>query len=394
MKKRLIITRLMFMGLLFASCGSKKNTETEKAKETRETKQEKPTSANVVSLTSEQIKAIDIQYGTIQQKNLTSSIKVNGVLTVPNQNKATITSLFPGTVRTLTVQPGNPVRKGQTIAVIVNPDLVQAQQQYLSVNTKMNLAQLEYDRQKMLVEGNAGAKKNLQQAETELKTLRAEKAALEKQLSTLGISPSRVDNGNIISSLSIQSPITGTVSKVNAQIGTYIDASTAIAEVVNNSQLHLDLFVYEKDLTKVTVGQTTHFTLTNTPGKEYDATIYSIGTAFEDQSKTISVHATVMGDKTGLIEGMNVTAIISIGKNLSDTAPDEAIVNYQGKDYIFIKADDKDDNSFKRIEVVRGTSDLGYSEIKPLETIDGNAQIVIKGAFFLLAKMTNVGEED
>jgi membrane fusion protein, heavy metal efflux system len=392
MKKRFIIVHILSaVVLLFTSCGGKKTADTEKKEEIKPQEQVLP---NIVSLTNEQVKAIGVEYGTIQQKNLNSAIKVNGILTVPNQNKATITSLFPGTIRSLTIQPGNTVRQGQTLAVIVNPELVQLQQQYLSVNTKMNLAELEYDRQKMLVEGNAGARKNLQQAETELKTLGNEKAALQKQLSTMGISPARINSGNITASLIVSSPISGTVSKVNAQIGTYVDASTAIAEVVNNSQLHLDLFVYEKDLPQVNAGQTIHFTLTNSPGKEYDATIYSIGTAFEDQSKTISVHATVKGDKTGLIEGMNVTAIISIGTSLAAAVPDDAIVNYQGKDYIFMKTESKDGVSFKRVEVVRGASDLGYTEIKPLEEIPATSQIAIKGVFFLLAKMTNAGEEE
>ena len=392
MKKALIKVYILSAAIfLFTSCGSKKTAEPV-IKE--EVKQEEKASPDMVSLTNEQVKAIGVEYGTIQQKNLNAAIKVNGVLTVPNQNKATITSLFPGTIHSLNIQPGNTVRQGQTLAVIVNPELVQLQQQYLSVNTKMSLAELEYDRQKMLVEGNAGARKNLQQAETDLKTLRNEKAALQKQLSTMGISPAGINNGNITASLVVSSPISGTVSKVNAQIGTYVDASTAIAEVVNNSQLHLDLFVYEKDLPKVTAGQTIHFTLTNSPGKEYDATIYSIGTAFEDQSKTISVHATVKGEKTGLIEGMNVTAIISIGTSLAAAVPDEAIVNYQGKDYIFMKTESKEGITFKRVEIVKGTSDLGYSEIKPLEEIPANAQIAIKGVFFLLAKMTNAGEEE
>ncbi len=391
MKRKFLMFQIVLSILLFISCSGKQSSDTETKEESQ---QQNKTPANIVSLTPEQVKSIGIEYGTIQQKNLNNSIKVNGVLTVPNQNKATITSLFPGTIRSLTVQPGNSVHKGETIAVIVNPELVQVQQQYLSVNSKINLAQLEYDRQKMLVEGNAGARKNLQQAETELTTLRAEKAGLQKQLSTLGISPSRVTNGNIISSLSVQSPISGTVSKVNAQIGTYVDASTAIAEVVNNSQLHLDLFVYEKDLPKVSAGQTIHFTLTNNPGKEYDASIYSIGTSFEDQSKTILVHASVKGDKTGLIEGMNVTAIISIGTSLSPAIPDEAIISYQSKDYIFVMTDAKDEISFKRIEVVKGVSDLGYTEIKLLEDIPADAKVVVKGTFFLLAKMTNAGEEE
>ncbi|MCC7401340.1 MAG: efflux RND transporter periplasmic adaptor subunit [Chitinophagaceae bacterium] len=341
------------------------------------------------------MKTIGLEYGPIEKKDLSTTVKVNGILNVPNQNKATITSLFRGTIRSLNIQPGNKVRKDEVLAVIVNPELVQLQQQYLSVNTKINLAEIEFNRQKILVEGNAGARKNLQLAETELKNLQAEKAGLQKQLTTLGISPDNINTGNIISSLPVRSPIDGTVSKVVAQIGTFVDAGTSIAEVVNNSRLHLDLFVYEKDLPEVKEGQTIHFTLTNNPGKEYDATIYSIGTSFEDESKAIVAHAMVKGDKSGLIDGMNVTAVISIGTNLADAIPDEAIVSNMGKDYIFVYAGEKEDEiSFKRIGVIKGPSDLGYTEVKSLEKIPAETKVVVKGAYFLLAKMINTGEEE
>lgn len=389
MKK--ILVSPMFLGLiLLFSCNNDKTPENKEDSE-----QNAVANLTTVSLNKEQIKTIGLQYGPIEKKDLSTTVKVNGILNVPNQNKATVTSLFPGTIRSLNIQPGNMVRKGQVLAVIVNPELVQLQQQYLSVNTKLNLAELEYERQKTLVEGNAGARKYLQQAETELKNLQAEKAGLEKQLSTLGISPAKISMGNIISSLPVTSPIDGTVSKVNAQIGTFVDASAAIAEVVNNSQLHLDLFIYEKDLPKVKDGQTIHFTLTNNPGKEYDATIYSIGTSFEDESKAIVAHAMVKGDKAGLIDGMNVTAVISIGTALSDAIPDEAIVSNLGKDYIFIYTGEKGDEIFyKRIEVIKGPTDLGYSEVKPLEKFPEDARVVVKGAYFLLAKMINTDEEE
>jgi len=389
MKK--ILVSPMFLGLiLLFSCNNDKTPENKEDSE-----QNAIANLTTVSLNKEQIKTIGLQYGPIEKKDLSTTVKVNGILNVPNQNKATITSLFPGTIRSLNIQPGNMVRKGQVLAVIVNPELVQLQQQYLSVNTKLNLAELEYERQKTLVEGNAGARKYLQQAETELKNLQAEKAGLEKQLSTLGISPAKISMGNIISSLPVTSPIDGTVSKVNAQIGTFVDASAAIAEVVNNSQLHLDLFIYEKDLPKVKDGQTIHFTLTNNPGKEYDATIYSIGTSFEDESKAIVAHAMVKGDKAGLIDGMNVTAVISIGTALSDAIPDEAIVSNLGKDYIFIYTGEKGDEIFyKRIEVIKGPTDLGYSEVKSLEKFPEDARVVVKGAYFLLAKMINTDEEE
>ena len=54
---------------------------------------------------------------------------------------------------------------------------------------------------------------------------------------------------------------------------------------------------------------------------------------------SVSVHASVQGDKTGLIDGMNITAVISLDKSTVPTVPTEAIVTLQGKDYIFIEAD-------------------------------------------------------
>jgi cobalt-zinc-cadmium efflux system membrane fusion protein len=81
--------------------------------------------------------------------------------------------------------------------------------------------------------------------------------------------------------------LSGTVSNVFAKIGSYVDVSSPVAEIVDNSSLHLDLNVFEKDLPYLKVGQTIHFTLTNNPANEYDAQVYSIGTAFENESKTI-----------------------------------------------------------------------------------------------------------
>jgi len=190
---------------------------------------------------------------------------------VPNQNKAFVTSVNSGVIRTLNIQPGSFVSKGQVVATILNPDIAPLQQQLQSVNAQISLAEIEYSRQKELVEGNAAPFKNVQRVQTELATLTSTRNSLQKQLIAMGISPTSVSRGNIITTLTITAPISGTVSTVSAQIGSNVDASTPIAEIVNNSQLHLDLFVFEKDLPKLRANQTIHFTLTNNPGKEYDA---------------------------------------------------------------------------------------------------------------------------
>lgn len=421
------------------ACGAKSDSEAKTKEETKiQVKEgksgevETTENSDYVELTDEQMKVIGIQLGAIEQRGINSSIKVNGVLEVPNQFKAKVSSLFSGTVRTLNIRPGSNVSKGQTIATIVNPDLVNMQQQYLTVNTRINLAQLEYERQKTLVAGNAGARKNLQQAETELRTLNTEKTALQKQLSTLGISPTRVASGNITSSLAVPAPISGTVSKVDAQIGTFTDANTIIAEIVNNQQLQVKLLMYEKDLPKVRLNQVIQFTLTNNSAKQYEAVVNSIATSFEEGTTTVAVRAVIKNAKTGLIEGMSVNAMVNMGSVTVPSVPNEAIVTFQGQDYIFAQMENKSDSdskertdstelvkgvkeqpkkegknegneqkenakeprvSFKRVKVAKGTSSMGYTEIRLLEEVPTNAKIITKGAFFALGKMTNAGEE-
>lgn len=397
MKNRSVIIIIFFVAAgFFVSCGGNDKVEpAASGTEITENEHEKPDEA---TLTAEQIKTIGIELGVIEQKQLTASLKTNGMLKVPNQNKASINSVYSGVIRSLLVQPGNNVSKGQTIATIANPEFIQVQSDYLGINSRIVLAEQEYNRQKELNAGNAGALKNLQAADAELKALRTRRSSLQQQIQLMGINPASLSNGRLISVLSVRSPISGVVSNVHVKMGSYVDVTTVVAEVVDNSRLHLDLFVYEKDLPKLKNKQTIHFTVTNNPGKEYDAEIFSLGSSFENESKAVSVHAMVKGDKTGLIDGMNITANISLDKATLPAIPSEAIVNYEGQDYVFI-VDSVDTNShithFRRIPVVRGTSDVGYSEITLLKEIPADAKIVTKGSFFILAKQTNTeGQHD
>ncbi len=408
----MIMKKLVFIISLLAvitSCGSKK-TEITKEEEHHEEVQ-----SNFVTLTDLQMKTAGIELGTIELKNLKTSIKANGMLSVPNQNKALVTSVNSGVIKTLLIQPGSYVRKDQTVATIANPDVAPLQRELQTTNAQINLSEIELKRQQELVQGNAAPLKNVQRVQTELATLRATQNALEKQLNTMGISIANVSRGNITTTMAVRAPISGTVSTVSAQIGSNVDPSTPIAEIVNNSQLHLDLFVYEKDLPKIHDNQTIHFTLTNNPGKEYDARIYSIGTAFASESKTIPIHAVVNGDKTGLIEGMSITAVISIGEAVLPAVPNDAIASYQGQDYIFVLTNQKPTEhheekegaegkkepkqeeagmSFERVQVVKGVSDVGFTEITLIKNLPPHSKIISKGTFFANAKMTNSGEHE
>lgn len=397
---------VILLSLILLSCG-----KPEKSEEIKEKTGEHSEHGNsdFAEITQEQMNAVSITLGQIEMKELTSIAKANGALSVPNNNKASATSLYGGVIKTLNVQVGDFVRKGQVIATIANPEFIQLQEDYLTTGSRIIFAEQEYRRQKELFDNDAGAKKNLQNADAELKALRTKRASLQRQIQMMGISPGNVSNKNLRSGLVVTAPINGTISNILLQIGSYIDVSSPVAEIVDNSSLHLDLQVFEKDLPLIKVGQKIHFTLTNSPVTEYDAEVYSIGTAFENQSKTIPIHCKVKGNKNGLIDGMNATAIVSLNNQLMPAVPNTAITSSDGKDYVFLvndknAEDHKDEKfqekynkktvNFERVEVIKGTSEMGYTAITPVKTIPENAKIATKGAFFINAKLTNSGEHE
>lgn len=366
--------------------------------------------ASVTSLTPEQFNSVGIILGSMEQKQLTSTVRANGLLRVPNNNKGIATALFGGVIKTLNVEIGSFVRKGQLIATIANPQFIRLQEEYLTVKNQITLAEQDVQRQQELVEGNAGARKNLQAALSELNTLRTRRSSLHEQIGMMGINPDELSNSSLKSALAITSPVTGTVSNVFSKIGSYADVSSPIAEIVDNSSLHLDLQIFEKDLPEMKVGQTIHFTLTNNPRESYTARVFNIGSSFENESKTIAVHCNVIGNKKGLIDGMNVSAIVSLDDVTGTAVLNDAIVEADGRYYIFVQTDkeaeDAHDHShgddkehvagvkarqlnFEKIEVVKGVSDMGYTAITPVTDLPEETKVVIKGAFFIHAKMSN-----
>lgn len=364
---------------------------------------------NRVWLSAMQIKSVGIEYGKIEMKELTATIRANGVLKVPNNFRASVTTLYGGVIQNIYVQVGEDVRKGQVLATVANPQFIKLQEEYLSLGSRITLAEQELQRQKELNEGNAGAGKNLQAATADLNGLNIRRAAVRQELQLMGINSNTLTKDNLVSALAVKSPIDGVVTDLFAKIGSFADASSPVAEVVDNGSLHLDLNVFEKDLPLLKEGQIIHFTLTNNPVSEYDAEIFSIGAAFENESKTIPVHAKVNGKKSGLIDGMNITGIVSLDKALTPAVQNDAVVRDNGRYYIFLvlgkstmsfkDAEGGEHNNeagmeFERIEVIPGVSDMGYTAITPVRDLPSNAEIVNKSAFFVNAKLINSGEHE
>ncbi len=420
MKIHFKILPFMLVLLMFNSCKHSEDAHNHGTEANIEQTSSVEESHTVTALTDEQIKAAGISYGTIENKSLTAILQANGNIKVPNNNKANITSLYGGVIKSIHVESGKIITKGQIVATIANPQFIQLQEEYLTVNSKITFAEQELQRQTELSEGNAGAKKNLQSITAELNSLKIRKASLFQQIQLMGINPNTVSNSNLKTTVNVLSPISGVVSTLFAKIGSYVDVSAPIAEIINNQAMHVDLNIFEKDISNIKLGQSIMFRTINNPDNQYEAVVHTIGSSFENETKSIAVHCDVKGNRKGLIDGMSVVASISLHNVLTPSVPDAAIVNFEGKDFIFILTDkvpevEKHDEAdghrhqyepkknetesvkttnFERIEVLKGVSNMGFTAITPIATLPENVKIAVKGAFFINAKLLNTGEHE
>jgi cobalt-zinc-cadmium efflux system membrane fusion protein len=400
-KYKLLTVALLLGAALLSSCSGDSVNKENDAKENPGTAEAKKEKANELEITPVQMQTVGIITGPIEQKNLDSVIKANGQLAVPPQNKANVSILSGGIINHINVLEGQQVKRGQLLATIKNQDLIKIQQEYLAAKNHFTYVQAEYNRQKQLQEAGAGTGKSFQSSEATYNAERSRITAYESQLNQLGITSRNIADGKIVSQFPVLSPINGTVGQITANTGAFVQPGTSIMEVVDNSKIHCDLTVFEKDLMHVKVGQKVNFQLTNQENQVITGTISGINKSFENESKGVTVHAVINNKaQKNLIPGMYVTALISTGSRLTSAVPVEAVVRSEGRQYIFVvvpdgqKIEKENTIKFKKAEVITGITELGYVQIKTINELPATVQIATKGAFYLESKAAGGADED
>ena len=382
---------LVFFSALVSCNGGAKGTT-----ETKELELEEVLPEDIVELRDDQIKLADIETAPIELQSLSGTLKVSGTVAAAPQNLATVSMPLGGFVKSTSLMPGNEVRKGQTLAILENQEFVDIQQNYLEAKNKFEFAEAEFKRHTELYKSDVYSQQNLQQVTSEYKSLKTQVKALEQKLALIGINPANLREDDISRSVAVVSPISGFVKAVNVNIGKFVSPSDVLFEIVNSDKLFLELTLFEKDADKVAAGQKIRFFINNETDI-HEAVIYQTGKSIS-ADKTYKVYASVTGVCKNVLPGMYVNAIIETSGNEVTALPSGAIVSFDDKDYIFVfdknkEEDGKPFTEYRIIEVKKGVSDNGFTEIILPEGFDSTtAKVVIKGAYNLLSAKKNAGE--
>lgn len=377
--KNLII--LIIGTIVLASCGGEKIQEQGTTQPAIETN---------VSLTEAQVKSANIELGKIEEREISTTLKLNGKIDVPPQNMISVSMPLGGFLKSTKLLPGMHIKKGEVIATMEDQQYIQLQQEYLMEKSKLAFSENEYRRQKELNVSKASSDKVFQQSEMEFKNQRITLSALSEKLRLININPESLSEASLSRSINVYSSIDGFVSKVNVNIGKYVNPSDIIFELINPSDIHLNLKVFEKDLDKLSIGQKLIAFNNNQSDKKYPCEIILVSQDLsEDRSADVHCHFEAY-DKT-LLPGMYMNAEVEIMMKNVASINEDAIVSHDGKDYIFLS---KSKTEFELVEIKKGNSENNFTEVNALDGRDlKNSKIVVKGAYSLLMQMKNKSEE-
>ncbi len=352
--------------------------------------EEEASSDYIVHLKPEQLKVMDIQIGAFTMMNLNTTVKTNGQLELPPQNKASLSAVIAGRVKNVMVMEGQEVRKGQVLAVMENPEAIDLQQEYLSLKSKLAFVESDFQRKEELYKDSIGSAKDYQRVKSEFESLKAEFEGVKAKLKLLNYSASQLDKGTISSTFNVISPIEGHVRLVEINIGKFVQPQQEMFEIVDNDHIHMDLMVYEKDIDKISVEQKVVFSISTHPEHVFYGRVFSVGKAFESELKAVKVHAEITSKPTGLLPGMYVDARIVTDSNEVQAVPTSAIIEEEGLSYIFVVNESESDDvhtAFSKIEINKGAIDMGFVEVVTAQPIPANPKVVINGAYYILAEM-------
>ena len=276
-----------------------------------------------------------------------------------------------GRLMSVSVQLGDPVRRGQTIAKIEDREIVEqvsqaeASQQVSKATIRqreadLKVAELNFERSKNLFARQLLAKQALDDAES--RYLAAE-AQIDLSKALLMQADARLQELRInLQNTNVTSPVDGFVGKRNVDPGAMVSQNSPIASVVDISKLKMVVNVVEKDIRLVTVGDSGDVDVDAYPGEKFRGRIARVAPVLDPATRTATMEIEIVNNDKRLKPGMYARVSLTVEER-KDTlvAPKSAVIDFENQRGVWMP---NEDNRAKFMPVVLGIEDLDRIEIK------------------------------
>jgi cobalt-zinc-cadmium efflux system membrane fusion protein len=342
----------------------------------------------VVELTPKAITSARIVVSLAEERTLTKNMSLPARITLDPRREAIVSAWIAGQVDTITVRPGEPVKKGQRLAQVQSPDLGTAVAAFRTAQARDQAADARLERLKRLEADGVSSRAQVLEAEADHAEAEGALEAAEERLRILGIPLKFGDphkGEHFPSRVPVRSPIAGTVLTATASVGERVDPGQPLFRVGALDEVWLLLDLYERDLAAVSKGQSVKFSVEAWPGETFEGEVAQVGDWIEPDARTVEVRVVVANPEHKLKPNMFATAQLSADTEVRERGivlPTDAVQQIDGADVVFVEGEA---GHFEARNIV--VAERTPNRVRLGSGLEPGERVVTEGAFALRSEL-------
>jgi cobalt-zinc-cadmium efflux system membrane fusion protein len=320
------------------------------------------------------IERAEIALVTVSPGSLGAEISAQATVVAAPNGEAILTARAAGAITDIRKRLGDPVRRGETVALVLSPDAAALSAALTSARSRRALASTTFEREKTLFESKVTSRQDFEAAQAELAQAEAEYRRSETAARTAGVS----SDGQ---SVAIASQINGRVTAVTpaAKLGAYVSPETELFRISDPTKIQIEAAVPVLDAQRIRPGDPASI---EANGTMLPAKVRAVTPSVDETSRAATVVLELANPSDQVQPGQYARALIRPAAQASRQAgfvvPEEAIQNVEGRDVVFVRTEE----GFVATPVSVGQRGGGRAEIveglEPGQTIAGRKAFVLK----------------
>lgn len=319
----------------------------------------------------------------------TTALLVTGSITFDADRVSHVGSRSDGRIIAVQADLGARVRLGQALAMLESVEVGRIRAEEREAEALLKIAQENHSREQRLAEQGISSRKELLEAEAQLRRAEAALHSAEDRLDVLGASHDHGAGGQF----SLVAPFAGVVVARDASLGEMATPADTLFTVADLSEVWIELDIFERDLSRVRSGQSAAVVVTAYPGRTFPGRIVYVGDVLNPTTRTVRARVEIPNPDGALKPGMFATASIQVGGGGPPMAviPQDALQTLEGRRVVFVPGDAP--GEFRAVPVEVGET-IDGDRVVILAGITPGSRVVTAGAFALRSELSKgeIGE--
>lgn len=327
------------------------------------------------TLTARQIEALGIRIQTVDGAQAASFARYPAQVVVPVARQRLVAAPLPALVESLQVAVGDPVRAGQTLAVLRSAQASELQRDVAQATSQVDLARRSLERDEQLFAEGLIAQSRLDAARAQARQAQAQQIERRRALEQAGVS---AGSGQIV----LRAPIAGVVLEQHAVLGQRVEQAAPLYRIATLDRLWVEMQAPATDAAALAPGRAVRVEASPAAGRdarEIEGRVIALGQSVDAATQTVLVRAEVRASNGILRPGQTVVATVEMPGAGTVRLPAMAVVEEGGATVVFVQ---EAAGSFVRVPVgVVHSAD----SVVTVSGIAAGAQVVVHGTAALKA---------